>query len=46
MAVIELVLVEMLGGNSNVLLFSACVGEAQVDELDVLVFHQLENVTG
>lgn len=44
MAAFELVFVERRQRNRDVLLLAARVGEAKVDELDVLVFDELHDV--
>ena len=41
---LELVVVERLGRHRDVLLLAAGVGEAEVDELDLLVLDHLEHV--
>jgi hypothetical protein len=43
---VELVLGELLRGHGDVLLLAAGVGEAEVDELDLLVLDHLEHVGG
>jgi hypothetical protein len=45
LAVAEQVLVHELGGNGDVLLFAPRIGEAEVGELDLFFFDQLEYVT-
>ena len=46
LAVVEEVLVDDVRGNRDVLFLAACVGEAQVDELDLLLFDELQDVAG
>src|SRR5260221_2552683 len=41
---LEFVLVEVLHRNRHVLLLAARIGEAKVDELDLLVFNELQDV--
>ena len=45
-ALLELVLVEVLHRHGDVLLLAARVGEAEVDELDLLVLDELQYVIG
>jgi hypothetical protein len=42
----ELVIGELLAGHRNVLFLAAGIGEAEVDELDVLLLEHLEDVGG
>ncbi len=46
MAVVKLVLRELLRRDLDVLFLAACIGESEVDELDVLILDQLMYVGG